>query len=231
MRWQRRGDFQDEIRTLRRRHRYDAEIKWTNVRPKYQAFYCDLIQWFFTTSWVAFHCLVVSKATVDRKRHANDLDLARRKHFTMLLTNKIERCKRVHADREQTFRIWVDPIASRYAKADEAVEVIANNVLAKMGGMRRVVDKVITKDSKLTLQIQICDVLLGAVVGAWRQDATAPVKLAIQPYIATHLGWPDLRADTHHPERKFNIWMFHDPPSGASRVAQTRKVKLLYPLK
>lgn len=230
MRWQRRGDFHEEIRDIRRRHGFEQEIKWTNVRPYSLAFYRDLVQWFFKTPWVCFHCLVVPKALVDRKRHDNDMDLARRKHFTMLLTNKIRRSLRAHPSRQQTFRIWVDPIASRYGKADEAVAVIANNVLAKVFDGRRSVDKVITRDSKETLQIQICDLLLGAVLASWREEATAPVKDALQKWIAAHLTWSDLKADTPHLEKKFNIWMFHEPPAGVARLATTRPVRLMYPL-
>ena len=147
MNWQRRGEFATLIQELRAKHGYTYEIKWKKVSAKYLPFYRDLVETFFKTNWLHFHCLVVRQADVLLELHDRDWDLARRKHFTMLLTNKIRRCLDAHRDRDQTFRLWVDPIASRYKKADEAVEVITNNVLKKIFGEIRPVDKVLTRDS------------------------------------------------------------------------------------
>jgi hypothetical protein len=166
---------------------------------------------------------------VDRSLHGGDLDLARRKHFTMLLAKKVQACIKAQGNRAHTFRIWVDPVHSRYQKADEAAEVIANNVLKAALGEVRPVDKVITRDSKDTPSIQLCDFLLGAVMDAWQEDATARDKKRLQRLIALHLGWPDLRADTLPEERKFNIWYFYDQRRG-EREPATRNVRLVYPL-
>lgn len=227
MRWQRRGDFAAAIRELRERHRFDFECKWTKVSPRYLPFFKDLVLLFFSKDWLVFHCLIVRTCDVKKDLHGGDFDLARRKHFTMLLTNKIRRCLNTRPAANQTFRIFVDPIASRYKKADEAVEVISNNVLARAIGSIRPVDKVITRDSKDTPSIQLCDLLLGACMEAWQQKSQNPCKAELQTWIAHHLGWDDLRADTPVPERKMNIWCFKDQV----RWAKTRSVKLLYPLK
>lgn len=229
MKWQRRGEFHAAITQLRVKHGYSAEIKWTNVRPRFIAFYRDLVDYFFRTHWIAFHCLVVRKSKVKKDYHNGSFDLARRKHFTMLLTNKIGRCVKRHKGQEQTFRIWVDPIASSYKKADEVVEIVGNRVLRQVFGEIRPVDKVFTHDSKDKTTIQLCDLLLGAVMAAWRQEASAAVKLQLQKHIADYLSWPDLRSDTHRDERKFNIWYFYDPTQG-EREVETRQVKLIFSL-
>ncbi len=122
MGWQRRGNFSALIRRLRAEHNYEHEIKWTKVSDANLGFYKALVEEFFKSSYLFFHCLVVCNADVDLEQHGRDRDLARRKHFTMLLTDKIRRCLRAYPKRKQTFRIWVDPIHSRYAKADEAVD-------------------------------------------------------------------------------------------------------------
>jgi len=229
MNWQRRGEFAAVINELRRIHRCANELKWSKVSSRFLELYRDLVEEFFATPWLSFHCLVVEKAIVNRDLHQGDMDLARRKHFTELLVNKIRRRLKMAPDREQTFRVWVDPIASRYAKADEAVEIISNNVLAKVFGKIRPVDKVITKDSRETASIQLCDLLLGAVLAAWQQKATSAAKLEVARWIAEHVAWPDLRSDTGPGERKFNIWYFHDV-TRTRRDVETRKVLLKYPL-
>lgn len=228
MRWQRRGDFAALVRDLRYRHRFPdiEEFKWNKVNLRFLPFYKHLVELFFRRRWLAFHCLVIRRAVVDKSRHNGDWDVARRKQLGLLLTNKIERCVRAHPDREQTFRVWTDPLPSRYAKAHEAMGVIANNALRRVLG-ERPVDKVFEHDSREKPQIQLCDLLLGAVMEAWQQRAGAP-KLELARFIAEHLGWMDLRADTRAVERKFNIWYYK--PHGARREVSTRPVRLTYPL-
>jgi hypothetical protein len=123
----------------------------------------------------------------------------------------------------------VDPIASRYPKADEAVHAIANNVLKKVFGEVRPVDSVFSKDSKATPSIQLCDVLVGAVLAGFEGKVTSAAKLRLLAQIAEHIGWKDLRADTKPHERKFNVWYLWDGP-GTPRKPETRNVTLKYPL-
>ncbi len=230
MAWQRRGDFAEMLRAICGEHEYFHEIKWTKVKSKTADLFSDVVEAFFRESWLSFHCIVVEKSVVRRDLHPGGFDEARRKHLTMLLRNKIEACMKAHGHTQQTFRVWSDPIHSSYAKAHEAVEVIANNALSKaFGGRIRPVDSVIVRDSKETPSIQLCDLLLGAVVAAWEGDVFAEAKLDLQQWIAYHLGWQDLKADTRPGERKFNVWVFHDP-TRQRRRATTREVALVFPL-
>lgn len=230
MRWERRGDFIGEFRRIHDSHSYQGEVKWNKVNsPRYLPCHRELVEFFFKRRWLAFHCIIVRKGMVDKTLHGGSYDLARRKHFTMFLARKIRQCVEARLGRDHTFRIWVDPIASRYRKAHEAVEVISNNVLAKALGSVRPVDKVIVRDSKETPAIQLCDLLLGAVMDAWQQRSTSGPKAELKDWIAHHLGWEDLQADTRPDERKFNIWYFHSPPT-EPREAEMREVKLKYPL-
>jgi Protein of unknown function (DUF3800) len=230
MGWQRRGEFSATIQALRNKHGYPYEFKWKKTNSvRFQKFFFDLVDYFFREPALAFHCLVVRKAMVDKAMHNGSLDLARRKHFNMLLTAKIRAFRMAQKERQHTFRIWVDPIASSYPKADEAVKVIANNVLRAAGGDVSAVDSVIVKDSAQTPSIQLCDLLLGAVADGWQGDATSIGKKSLQKYIAKHIGWPDLHADTRPTERKFNVWYFHDTRR-TTREPQTRDVELIYPL-
>jgi hypothetical protein len=234
MSWQRRGDYQDWVGQVGRAHpeHRSSEFKWNRVSNQTLDAYRDLVEMFFRRAPLCFHCLLVEKAVIDKALHDGDYDLARRKLFTKLLTCKIANALRARPDRDQTFRVWVDPIASRYPKADEVVEIVANHVLnrdAVIGRRRPLLDGVIEHDSRDTPSIQLCDVLLGAVAAAWQKDPVAGAKLELQQFIASRLGWSDLRADTRPHERKFNIWMFYDPVRQPRRVA-TRDVKLRYPI-
>lgn len=229
MKYQRRGEFLQDFRNICANHYFDRECKWSKAKSlKHQGFYDELIEYFFKRRWLAFHCLVVRKDAVKRDFHKNDWDLARRKHFTMLLTNKIGKALRRYPERKHEFRVYVDPIASRYKKADEAVEIISNNILNQKIPGASPVRSVITKDSKDTPAIQMCDLFLGAVMETWQQKATNPMKKHIRLAIAKHLGWDELNSDTRPEERKFNIWYFFDPSLEVRRTV-TRKVNLFYP--
>lgn len=228
MNWERRGDFSRLVSELRDLHDWHHEFKWNRVSPHTVEFLKDIIERFFSTAWLSFHCVVVQRAMVRKELHGGDYDLARRKHFTKLLTNKIARVLGRHQG-PQTFRIWVDPIASRYSKADEALDVIANNALKKATGSRKPIDQVVTRDSKQTPSIQLCDLLLGATMDAWQRAASSDAKRSISKWIAMHLGWSDLASDTSPTARKFNVWYFHDKSQGP-RAVTTRKLALKYPL-
>ncbi|HHF3223368.1 TPA: DUF3800 domain-containing protein, partial [Vibrio diabolicus] len=230
MKYQRRGDFVRIIRELREAHKYTNEIKWQKAHKKhYAGFYEDLIETFFKHQWLAFHCIVIRKGMVDKKYHDGDYDLAMRKHFTKLIQTKISAIHKAHPQRQCEFRIEVDPLPSRYKKADEAFHKIANSMLKNQFGGEVPIRSVVTKDSKESEQIQIADFLLGAVMSAFQGKASSPAKLKVAENIASYLGWDTLLHDTKPHERKFNIWYFHDPTKGPREV-ETKEVKLKYPL-
>jgi len=234
MAWDRRGQFVDDLRELAREHRIKFgvvdgvahEFKWTKVSGPKLPFYKDLVEYFFKRSWLLFHCIVVRRADVRMELHPGGYEEAQQKHFTLLLTNKIGRALKTQPHRK--FRVWVDPLPSSYAKANEVVEIISNHVLNRQFGKQQPVDHVIPHRSHDTPSIQLCDLLLGAVMAAWQAETTATAKIELQRWIAGHLGWTDLRGDTRVPERKFNVWFFCDPRSRPSDVT-TRDVLLKYP--
>lgn len=231
LKWQRRGDFIEHFRDIKESNNYDYECKWNKITSKqFLPFYKDLIEYFFKRKWLTFHCLIVRKEMVRKEiYHDNDWDLARRKHFTMLLTTKMRRALQRFPDREHEFRVYVDPIASRYDKADESIEIISNNILNQRFRNTSPVKSVITRDSKDTPSIQLCDLFLGAVMETWQQKSTNRPKQEIRDFIADHLGWEHLDSDTMPSERKFNIWYMHDPIREKRRVVTRNKVNLKYP--
>jgi hypothetical protein len=231
MPYQRRGTFSTMMKAVRARLRYpDAELKWQRVKDHTLDANLALVDMFFQTSWLSFHMLVVDRAWVDLGHHDDDLDLARRKHFTQFLANKIARCVRVHRGQETQFRVYADnPFGgSGYAKAHEAAEVIGNNLLAQIFKELRPIDRVIACDSKRYNGIQVCDLLLGATMDAWNEASGTEAKAAIKERIAHFLHWPDLRSDTRPEERKFNVWYLVDPR--IPRPVTTRAVTLHHPL-
>jgi hypothetical protein len=73
------------------------------------------------------------------------------------------------------------------------------------------------------LGVQLADFLLGAIMAARHGDFASMSKRAVIERICEHLGWDSLSDDTMPDAKKFNIWRFWDPQSGAPRPEVTRK--------
>ena len=96
--------------------------------------------------------------------------------------------------------------------------------LIKNSQAKKPVKSVLTRDSAATPSIQLCDLLLGAVMETWQQDNTNSTREAVRDCIASYLGWPALDSDTFKEERKFNIWYYLD------RTREKRNCKKLVKL-
>ena len=227
--YERRGDLCGMVKRLCAAHRYhDGEIKWKKVSRATGLFYRDLMTEFFRCPWLMFHCLIVRKGYVNRTYHDGDIDLARRKHQTMLLAKKVKYFNDGAPDK--SYHVRMDPIASRYCKADEVVHKISNYEIEQEAGVAPIAS-LLEVDSKRSLGIQLCDFLLGATLAAWQEAIQAPHKQAIVELLGEHLGWPDMLADTFPGELKFNIWSFYDPTEKVPREWKTRPVNLKYPMR
>ncbi len=223
---ERRGDFAQLIQSLRDRHRYRDEIKWQHVNRRSEAFYTELIETFFARSWLMFHALIVRRRYSDPSFHA-DFDEEKRKRFAMLIKSKVKFF--CNGDPTKAYHIRVDPLPSRYQRADEAAFKIIGASLKKELHIEPV-KSLITRDSRETPGIQLTDLLFGATLADWQKNASSQYKLRVRQCLASHLGWPDLHADTQLYEWKFNIWYFYAPTSGRPREADTRPVHLKIPL-
>jgi len=225
MRYDRRGDFARSWAQMLEATGFSGELDWWTLRRGPSARMARMAtEKFFATRWIAFHSLVIERDLVDLGCHGGDEDLGQRKHMTMLLTNKIKRAMRKHGA-GQEFKVWTAPIDSYYAKADEAVQVVAGNVVAKLTYGKPHI-RVSTRPRASAPVIQLCELLLNTVTSAWVERGPKRVHEGLQHGVADHLGWPDLRADTYTTARKFNVWKFHDPAKEPMRSAETRKTKV-----
>lgn len=218
---ERRGDFVAAMRQLAVDHFPPSEVKWQKVKKKTEPFFLALVDEFFKRNWLMFHAFIFSKEEIDLDLHDGDWDLARRKHFTLMLANKIKR----FAAPGKKYLIRVDPIHSRYAKADECAEVILKNILEREPHLRQqgVIESLLTVDSRTSAGIQLSDFLLGAVMAARHGVVSSASKRVIIDRICEHLGWDDLGYDTMPNAKKFNVWRFWDPTSGTPRPEVTKK--------
>lgn len=225
MPWERRGDFVAVIRELQEKYGFREEMKWNHVSRKKEAFYKALIDAFFERSWLMFHALIVRKGYTDKSFH-KDFDEEKQKRFVMLLESKVRRFRR--DDPTKTYHVRVDPLPSRYKKADEKAFKILGAVLRK-SFTEAPLQSLITRHSHNSPGIQLVDFFLGATLADWQGDATSDHKQRVRQYLAEHLGWPNLRSDTHPDIWKFNVWYFYD--GTGKREIPTRPIKFKVPIR
>lgn len=209
------------MRRLALDHSPPSEVKWVKVKAATEAFFLGLVDEFFRRNWLMFHALVFAKSDIDLTLHNGDWDLARRKHFTLMLANKIKR----FATADKRYLIRVDPIHSRYQKADEALDIILRNIIEQEPSLQKrgVIESVLEVNSKISPGVQLSDFLLGALMAARHNEITSSSKRAVIERICEHLGWDHLAHDTMPHAWKFNVWRFWDPVSGAPRPEKTAK--------
>lgn len=223
----RRGDFQAIYDAQRKASGYIGELKWTKVSRFSADFARGMIEEFFKRPWLMFHALIIPRDYVNLGLHENDRDLAYRKHLALFLAKKIAW---IADGKSKEFHVIVDPLPSRYQKADEAAHIIINHTLKRDAGRHAQIASLTTRDSRETPGIQLADLLLGAALASWQGEITSEPKKRISKLVAEHLGWPDTKADTYPRESKFNLWHFWDPTAGAAREVRTRRVRLTYPM-
>ncbi|SMB82378.1 Protein of unknown function [Pasteurella testudinis DSM 23072] len=220
-------EFETAMQALRTKHNCQDEIKWQAANSKrYSAFYDEIISYFFQADYLFFNCLSVQLSIVNKTFHDGDYEVAKQKHFTSLITNKI--ITSLSRNKMNRFIIIVDDLPFSYKKADESMHIIANNIIRQKTGVCNAILKLSEVDSKQSYGVQLCDLLLGAVLSVYQNDSSAIRKKELAMLVAEHLGWDHLKYDTFGTEKKFNIWNFYDPTKGP-RITQTKGVDLKYP--
>lgn len=220
--------FEREITELRQKHCCGDEIKWQAAKSKrYAEFYRDLIHFFFKSNYLFFNCIVVELAVVNKNFHNGSYETAKKKHFNMLICNKIQSSLKKNSNNR--FILSVDDLPFSYHKSDEQMHIIANRIIKKKSYISNAIQKLNEVNSRHCHGVQLCDLLLGAVVSGYQKEISSERKLELCQLIAEYLGWDQLAYDTLDTDKKFNIWSFYDPTKGARKV-KTRETRLKYPL-
>lgn len=142
-----------------------------------------------------------------------------------MICNKIK--SSLYRNRNNRFILSVDELPFSYHKADEAMHIIANNIIRQKTAIPNAILRLDEVNSKHCHGVQLCDLLLGAVLSGYQKDVSSERKQALSLLIAEHLGWDKLMYDTLSTEKKFNIWYFYDPTKGP-RLVETQRIKLKY---
>jgi len=188
------------IRELKKSHGLSTtfEIKWTKVSQGQQAFYLDLLDYFFNNDDLHFRALVVQdKSKLQHELYGQTHDSWYYKmYFDML---------KVVFEPQACYRIYLDIKDTRSAaKINKLHDVLCNNIY---DFQRQIIERVQTVRSHEVELLQLTDLLIGAVSYANRGLHTNTAKLAVVELMREHSGY-SLTKTTLLKESKVNLFMW-----------------------
>jgi hypothetical protein len=194
-------EFSVRIREIRERHHLPPafELKWTNVSQAKLDYYLDLVDYFFDDDDLKFRGVVAPKAALNHERFNQSHDDWYYKMMYQLLTRLLMP--------GASYRIYLDKKDTRGGvKARKLHEVLANS---KYDFDHRMVERVQIVESHDVAQLQMADLLLGAVSYVNRGLTTSAAKVTVASRVRQRSGY-ELTRSTLLREEKFNL--FHWAP-------------------
>ncbi len=190
------------LRETKERHGVppNYEIKWERVSPGKQQLYIDLVDYFFDDDDLHFRAYVAKKEGLRHEEYGQDHDTWYFKMYFHMLA--------ILFDPENRYRIYLDIKDSRSAsKIAKLHEVLCSNI---HDFEQKVIDRVQSVRSEEVEQIQLADLLIGAVSYVHRNLQTSAAKLAVIDRIRSRSNYK-LTQNTLLRAQKVNI--FHWSPA------------------
>lgn len=192
-----RAEIARRVREIKVRHGLapEFEIKWTKVGPAKLAFYMDCVDYFFDDDDLHFRGLVVpDKSVLDHDGFEQDHDTWYYKmYFTML--------KAIFDPAEQ-YRVYIDiKDTLGHQRVAKLHDVLCHNAY---DFSRRMVARVQRVHSHEVEQLQLADLLIGALSYAHRGLTGSAAKQALIERIRQRSGY-SLTRTTLQRESKFNL--------------------------
>jgi len=194
-------EIADAIRSLKATHHLapNFEIKWTKISPAKVDFYTDIVDYFFNEKDLHFRGLIADKRGLNHAAFpGQDHDGWYYKMLFTLLSPIFSPDVR--------YRIYLDIKDTRSsAKAAKLHEVLCND---RYDFDRQLIDRVQPVASHQVQQLQLCDLLLGAIGYTNRGLTTNSAKLAVIDRIKQRSHYSLIRS-TLLGEKKLNLFHWH----------------------
>jgi len=190
----------DQIRAIKKEHGKAAvaEIKWNRVSPSAINFYQDVVSYFFSNPDLHFRCLVADKTDLHHAEFGQDHDTWYYKMYFDLL--------KIILNPGDQYYIYLDIKDTRGAsKIRRLHEILCNS---NYDFDWRIVRDMQLVRSHEVQQIQIADLLIGAVGYANRDLQTSDAKLSVIARIRECSGY-NLTQTTLLSEKKVNIFRWN----------------------
>lgn len=191
---EKRAQYKQRVHELRDHHKVGPEFKWNKVSPSKEAFYLDLIQWFFSEGEnLRFRCILVDHQQVALEQyHEGDQELGFYKFYYQLLHHWINECNE--------YAVFCDFKSNRRRDRLHVLQHFLQNanLFANVGTVQPV-------RSHESVLIQMVDVLSGAVAAKLNDRLKiGSAKWHVVEALEGAIGHP-IQA-TARSEQKFNVF-------------------------
>jgi len=194
-------EISTRLREIKLRHGLpaDFEIKWTKVSPAKVQFYLDVMDYFFDDDDLHFRSLIVPDKSL--LRHAefgqSHDDFYYKMYFDML---------KVLFSPEARYRVYLDIKDTRGAvKIAKLHGVLCNN---QYDFSRQIIERVQSVRSDEIEQLQLTDLLIGAISYCNRGVQTSQAKLTLVERMRQRSRY-SLTRSTLFREQKVNLFRWH----------------------
>ncbi len=188
------------IKEIKQKHGFNSnfEIKWTKVSPAKEQFYLDIVDYFFDDDDLHFRALIVpDKNKLNHVLHNQTHDeFYYKMYFDML---------KVIFRPDAQYRVYIDIKDTRGGeKIEQLHEVLCNSMY---DFSRKVIERVQLVHSHEIEQLQLADLLIGAISYLHRDLATSDAKEALINRIKERSGY-SLVKSTLYLEDKVNLFVW-----------------------
>lgn len=199
-------EIAERLREIKVRHGLseDFEVKWSKVSPAKEAFYRDLVDYFFDDDDLHFRTLIIpDKGKLDHKAFGHDHDTWYYKMYFTLI--------RAILDPSDRYHIYLDIKDTKSAaKVRKLHDVLCNDMY---DFARQVIARVQNVRSHEVEQVQLADLLTGAVSYANRGLTGNAGKVQLVQRIRQRSTY-SLTKTTLLRESKMNIFRWHPADAG-----------------
>lgn len=187
-----RPNFKAAMARIKERHGVHGEVKWQKVSPRYIDLYKDLVDFFFSSSYLRFRVILVESDKVDNVKFNNsDAELGFYKFYYQLLKTWIWDFN--------TYSIFVDLKENRNKGRLNELEHLLD-----LANLLSDVSRVQGLPSEQSLGIQLADVLTGLVTAKFNNRIISESKKSLIHHVEQYLGGEI--AHTFKSEEKFNVF-------------------------
>ncbi|MDO4782126.1 MAG: DUF3800 domain-containing protein [Capnocytophaga felis] len=161
----------ENLRELKEKHKFNAEIKWSNVSKSKYYFYADLIEYFFSTD-LKFRCIGIEKSKINNNKFNQSFDDFYYKMYYQLLNHNI--------DSRYAYNVYLDIKDTLSAFKVKKLREILNTKY----GVFRNIQNIRSYESLL---LQLTDFIMGAISYYHNNEEKANLsKMKIIEKIQTH---------------------------------------------
>ncbi|TNC81303.1 MAG: DUF3800 domain-containing protein [Oleiphilus sp.] len=196
-----RKEIAERLREIKVKHNLkpDFEIKWTKVSRSKLSFYLDVLDYFFDDDDLNFRGLIVpDKRVLNHSAFSQDHDdWYYKMYFTMLKTI---------FDPHSHYRVYIDiKDTLGHEKINNLHDVLCNNAFDYS---RKMIERIQRVHSHESEQLQLADLLIGALAYLHRELGESDSKLALIQRIKERSGY-SLDRSTLLRESKFNLLLWN----------------------